>query len=226
MIPGSGNIVFDEPLVGADIRPVKTAETLKAIARDASEEVIIVTAYFVPEDDFYDTVRELTGRGVQVKILTNSLGSNNHAVAHSGYKPKRRRVLQAGAELFELRHDAAIKAIADTSPVTARYVGLHAKAIIVDRHRVFVGTLNFDPRSIYLNTEMGLLVDNAMLGTALAEKFDQDMRGENAWRVSVDEEGHLRWESSDGTVTRQPARHGGERFAAWFFGLLPLESQL
>ena len=66
-------------------------------------------------------------------------------------------MIEAGVELHETRPDAALKdSAADTPPIPSAFMGLHAKAIVLDGgERVFVGSMNLDPRSAGINSEMG-----------------------------------------------------------------------
>ena len=111
-------------------------------------------------------------------------------------------------------------------PVTAGFISLHAKALVADRDKVFIGSLNLDPRAVVINTENGIYFESSALGKDLATRFDIMMLPENAWRVFIDKNDELRWESSEGIVTRQPARTWGQRITDFFFRLLPIESQL
>ena len=113
----------------------------------------------------------------------------------------------------------------DTDPVEARFAGLHTKAMVVDREYVYIGSLNLDPRSIILNTEMGMIVTSTGLAEEVAAIAERDMAPANSWRVRLDDNGKLIWESDEGTVTRQPAQSGWQRFQAWLFKILP-EGQL
>jgi putative cardiolipin synthase len=93
--------------------------------------------------------------------------------------------------------------------------------MVVDRQRVFIGSLNLDPRSIRINTEMGMIITSPDLAEKLATLLERDMKSTNSWRVLLDEEGELYWESDEGIVRRQPARSGWQRFEGWFLGLAP-----
>jgi putative cardiolipin synthase len=111
--------------------------------------------------------------------------------------------------------------------VRAKFLGLHTKAIVVDRSLLYIGSSNFDPRSVYLNTEIGLLIDDPVLADEVARLFDRDLTPENSWRVSLNEKGELIWESSDGIVgAPQPARTLWQRIQVFFFSLMPIEDQL
>ena len=147
---------------------------------------------------------------------------------HTGHQSAAmaRLYMEAGVELYELRHDAAVKARQDTPPVEAEFLGLHAKTFVIDRKVVYVGSHNFDPRSHDINTELGLMVESPELAQDLAARIDADMQGENSWRVGLDEDGDLFWEAGDLRVERQPARNGWQRFQDAIFGILPIEKQL
>jgi putative cardiolipin synthase len=89
-----------------------------------------------------------------------------------------------------------------------------------------VGSHNFDPRSHEINTELGLLVESPGLAQSLAQRIESDMRGENSWRVELDDQGKLFWQAGDERVEREPARNGWQRFQDAIFGILPIEKQL
>ena len=104
-------------------------------------------------------LRGAVERGVRVRLLTNSLASNDVPAVTGKYKNYREALLDTGAELYEFRaHPEIQPGIVDTAPVKAEFAGLHTKAIVVDRDTVFIGSMNLDPRSIELNTEMGMIV--------------------------------------------------------------------
>ncbi len=158
----------------------KLIESLDELTLDAQQEILVSTPYFIPDDEFYKTVPALLSRGVKAVILTNSLGSTNHPIVHSAYKKHRKRVIELGVQLFEMRYDAAAREDYDTPPVESKAFGLHAKAIIVDRQFVYVGSLNLDPRSIYLNTEFGLIIESPDFAEAVANEFETGRLPENS----------------------------------------------
>jgi putative cardiolipin synthase len=167
---------------------------------------------------------ELNGRGVKVRILTNSLASHDVPAVNSHYKAWRKPILRSGAELYEIRPDAAVKPrIADTAPTQSKFMGLHTKAIVIDRTRVFIGSMNLDPRSAEINSEMGVVVDSPDLARALAEAMERDMQPENSWRVELDAEGKLRWVAGDQVLSAQPARNWWQRVEDVVFMMFPKE---
>ncbi|MGB5456271.1 MAG: phospholipase D family protein, partial [Gammaproteobacteria bacterium] len=135
---------------------------------EAENEIIIFTPYLVPRDRGIELVKQLVDRGIHITILTNSLATNNHTMVHSAYATYRKRLLEAGVELWEARADAA-KIITPQGETQLEKLTLHTKGILIDRKRVFVGSLNLDPRSIDINTEMGLLIDSPELAGLLTD---------------------------------------------------------
>jgi putative cardiolipin synthase len=227
MKKGEAHVIQDKPvLIGGEEH--RLVDMLRYLAEPNHKELTIVTPYLIPVRTFLEDIAKLSSEGVKVTILTGSMGSNNHTVAHSHYKKYRRRILATGANLYEFKHDPSqqMRDLSDVSPVEASFISLHIKAVVGDRKRCFIGSLNIDPRAIEINTENGLYIESSGLGKELARQFDIMMAPENAWRVYLNEDNQLRWESSSGTVSSQPARSFGQRIADFFFRLLPIESQL
>ena len=141
---------------------------------------------------------------------------------NSHYKQWRRQIREASTALHEMRHDAAIQAtVAETPPNRAEFMGLHSKGMVVDRRLVFIGSMNFDPRSAALNTEMGLFVDSPGLAEALARLILRDMGPENSWRVEIEPDGTVTWTNDLETVKQQPARSFMQRVEDVIFMMFP-----
>ena len=186
---------------------------------------MISSPYFIPDAEFRALLRELTGRGVRVVVVTNSLATNNHVVAHTGYRRWRREVLAAGVELYELRADAEALSLYVTPPATAGWLGLHTKAVVIDGKRAFVGSPNVDPRSMVLNTEIGIVSEGEAFARSVAALVERDISPANAWRVTMDEDGWLKWSSGDETLRRQPAQDFFQRLMEFLLNLMPLKKQ-
>ena len=221
---GPGELVYDSPRIH-ETRPVQLRQGLDDLMRGAQEEVLISSPYFVPDHAFCEEVRWLTSQGVRVAVVTNSLASNNNPVAHTGYKYWRRAVIEAGAELYELRTDAEAKEYYGTAPVTPDRLGLHSKAIVVDRRHVYIGSANLDPRSS-VNTELGIIAEGEGLAARLSRLIFRDMSPENAWRLTLNENDSIVWTNSDEVVRRQPAKGFKQRSAEAILDLLPLKRLL
>lgn len=219
--PGRSLIVFDR--VGGDAIEQDVAKSLFPAMDRAREELLITNAYIIPDEPAIDFTRQLTGRGVDVRILTNSLESHDVPAVNSHYRDWRDDFIQAGASLYELRADAAIRDLVEVSPVSGEFVGLHTKAFVIDREIVFVGSMNFDPRSVAINTEGGVYIESAGLAEDLARIMERDMAPANAWTVQLDGDGEPFWEHDSERVDRQPARDFWQRFMDVVFKMFPKE---
>ena len=183
-----------------------------------------VTAYFVPGTAGVNAFATLEARGVQVRMLTNSLEATDVLPVHAGYAKRRSDMLRSGVELFELRRQ-----FAPESPpgVFAAFgssgASLHAKTFAVDGARIFVGSFNFDPRSTTLNTEMGLLIDSKPLAQGVHSAFDRGLDGV-AWRVEL-ADGDLVWVDpvSGSRSLNEPGSTAMKRAALKVVGWLPVE---
>jgi putative cardiolipin synthase len=219
---GTSQVVSDLPSSGA-IEQVMLGH-IHSMLEATQQKILIINAYIIPGGRGISILRELKDRDAQVKILTNSLASHDVPAVNSHYKKWRKPILEAGAELYEIRHDAAIQSlVSDTPPTHAKFMGLHSKAMVADGERVYIGSMNFDPRSALLNTEMGVFINSPGLAEALSKLIERDMQPENSWRVDLDDGGKLRWINDKKTVTRQPARNWWQRVEDVFFMLVPKE---
>jgi putative cardiolipin synthase len=216
--------MWESPDILNEARP-RLYASYKDLVASARSEVLISSPYFIPDEEFRELLRDLTARGVRVIIVTNSLETNNHIVAHTGYRRWRREVLAAGVELHELRADAEAVSYYVTPPSTTGALGLHTKAVVIDRERAFVGSPNVDPRSMVLNTEIGVVGEGTELVARVAALIDRDIAPANSWRVTMDEEGWLTWSSADRVVRRQPAKGFVQRAMEFLLNVLPLKNQ-
>ena len=138
MKPGESHFIQDEPVTfgGEQHRLV---DMLEYLAEPSHKELTLVTPCLIPVKGFLENLTKLSSEGVKVSILTGSMGSNNHTVAHSHYKKYRRQILANGAELYEFRHDPslAMRNASDVPPVHSAFISLHVKALVGDRKRCF-----------------------------------------------------------------------------------------
>lgn len=227
MVSGTAHVVQDKP-VHIKGKTVRLIDLLRQMSDEHTQELLISSPYLIPTGDFLEHLADANKEGTRVKILTASLGSNNHTAAHTYYKKYRKRFLAAGVELHEFDPEPSpeVRQVADVPPVRSGFISPHIKALVADRERCFIGSLNLDPRAIDLNTENGLYIESPELGAQLAELIEQLADPSNAWRVYLDEKGKVRWSSDRGTITSQPARTGWQRIQAFFYRLLPIEKQL
>ena len=145
------------------------ATEIAKVLNDSTQEIIIITPYFMPGKSGIEFVRRLRDKGVRIVVLTNSLASNNHAAVHSAYSSYRKDLLEAGVELWEARANAVEITVEPDSTTLKNPLTLHTKGILIDRRQIFVGSLNLDPRSIDINTEMGLLIESEALVSEMVD---------------------------------------------------------
>ncbi len=226
---GPARVLADHPdkLVNKiDEAHMQLAKNLGEVVRRAETEVVFISPYYVPGERGVQLVRDLVAKGVRVVIVTNSLASNNHVPVHSAYARYRKDVVNAGAELYEARANAARELEGDDSG--PEVLTLHTKAILIDRRYLFVGSLNLDPRSTQINAEMGLLIDSEPMVKVLLESGEQSLET-MTYRLRVNDRGKLEWHTRiDGQEvieTKEPLTSGWLRFKAWFMKIAP-ESQL
>jgi putative cardiolipin synthase len=145
---------------------------------------------------------------------------------HSAYTRYRHGVIDAGVELYEVRANAGPEKQGKTG--ASQNLTLHTKVILLDRRQIFIGSLNIDPRSIEINTEMGLLIDSEDMVGKMAEAIDKSI-AELTYRVDINEYGELEWRTTiddkEVVETKEPLTSWWLRAKAWFLKIAP-ESQL
>jgi putative cardiolipin synthase len=179
----------------------------------------------------------LRQRKVRVRVLTNSLEATPELVAHSGYMHYRVPLLEQGVELYEVR---SLLGDARGSGQTSRMAqygnyALHAKLFVFDRRKVFIGSMNFDQRSMRLNTEIGLIIDSPELAQQTATRFEYMVQPANSYALALRPGGgagapRLLWRTQEGTQAveydTEPARDDSQRTRAQLLSLLPLDKEL
>ncbi len=235
---GAATLFYDNPAKANPAVPegmLRILPELRPVFDETERELLVVSPYFVPGKAGVSFFRELRERGVRVSILTNSLASSDVSAVHAGYARYRKPLLQAGVGLYEVNPSTDDRKRRKEGKKLTGGVGassrasLHAKVFVLDRRKVFVGSLNLDPRSVDINTEIGILFDNPELGHLVAERIEETMR-EDCYRISIDDDGNLTWTGQENgqKVRYESDPHAGfwRRFGAWFLSLLPIESQL
>jgi putative cardiolipin synthase len=198
---------------------------------DIDHELLVESAYLIPSPEGIESLARLTASGVRVRMLTNSLMSNNHLTAHSGYMKYRKDLLKAGVELHELRADAALRehfrAFEDDDEIHA---GIHTKAFVLDGEQALIGSFNFDPRSRDLNSEIGLVIDDRVFAGQVVDEMNRDFDPANSYRLFLTEGGKLRWElKENGEIIifkRDPGASVWKRMGARILSWLPIEKEL
>jgi cardiolipin synthase C len=177
------------------------SDSVAALMRTASEEVTVISAYFVPGKQGVSLVRDLVARGVHVRILTNSLATTDSPLVHIGYSRYRLDLLKAGVELYEMRAVLGQKKVR-FHPFRSSRASLHAKSIVIDHKTVFIGSMNMDARSARTNSELGLVIRSAGMAHQVESLFD-DVVADGSYALSLSEDRrHLRWSFGEGAARK------------------------
>ncbi len=205
-------LLVDAPgKIGPDDDEVDAGETvidgLLQVMQQARHDILIVSPYFVPGAAMMEVFETLRAKGIRIRVLTNSLASNDAPAAHAGYARYRERLLQQGVELYEMRatQEAGVAGLGSTlglgsgaggSKSGASRASLHSKAVILDQRLAVIGSMNLDLRSQRKNSEVALLIRSRTLSREAARHVDA-MLAQGAYRVRLDG-GRLAWQAPPG----------------------------
>ncbi|MBI5259054.1 MAG: phospholipase D family protein [Burkholderiales bacterium] len=202
LIWGEGYAFADHPdkpfegSVGGELLETSVTYNVLEAMKLAKTEVVASSPYFVPGPKGIELLRSLRGRGVRVSVMTNSLGATDEPLVHLGYSRYREEMLRMGVELYELSSQR-VKNNKRLFHFGSSLGRLHAKLVVIDRRLSFIGSMNLDPRSATINTELGAVIDSPQLARELQRVIDLD-RLQSAYRVRLRADGHgLEWLSID-----------------------------
>lgn len=218
-------IVFDLPASKSSPGKSLTQELNQRNLRTV-KQLTVISAYFIPSQSLLASFKTLRDNGVCIQLLTNSLASIDVTAVFTGYERYRRQLLDMGVELYELRAEPEYHPEFSSHPEQVNFLSLHAKSIIYDADSVYIGTLNLDPRSEFLNTEIGMFIKNDELASIVHNTFIDDLNDGRYWRVTYNKEGRLNWQYRDEIRSRQPARSFWQRIRKTAFSLLPIQQHL
>jgi cardiolipin synthase C len=231
LVWAQGRIIADDPeTIARGKESDDVVEFIRERVARLKDELLVESPYFVLPAGAQATVKALHERNVRVRVLTNSLASNDMLPAHSGYAKTRRRLLENGMEIYELRPDTDAFRPGWSLSSKRSSAALHTKAMAFDREAVFIGSFNLDPRSAAINTEAGLYIESPELAERLRAYMATGVVPANSYRVLLDPNGEIVWETvRDGRRVRykdEPETGFRRRFVADLLKLLPIDSQL
>lgn len=196
-------------------------------------DLVLISPYLVPTRAGVKALGRYAKAGVRVRLFTNSFAASDVPLVHSGYAHRRKPLLKRGVEIWEFAPDAETRRpgseifasrLRGVAPFSRNK--LHAKVFAVDRKRLFIGSFNFDPRSMRLNTELGLVLEAPGLAAAITDAFESFVP-ERAWQVGLGPEGGLRWRRAGEEERRaEPGATLGARVALAIAQRLPIEWML
>lgn len=231
---GNCKVFYDSPnkalTTDIDSDELLTSQ-LNYLFTDVKKEVVLISPYFIPGKQGVALFRKWAEQGVDVTIVTNSLAATDVVAVHSGYAKYRKQLLRAGIKLYEI---PTVRTFPE-KPKTAGYIGsssrasLHAKAFFIDGSHTFVGSLNIDPRSIKINTEIGIVFESTEMTTFATTTIKNNLL-RDAYKVELDENNQLVWlqkkQGENIRLTKEPDATFLRKLTSWFIKLLPIESQL
>jgi cardiolipin synthase C len=213
---------------------------LKPVLSEAETSLDLISPYFIPGDRGVEFFSGLVKNGAKIRVLTNAYATTDVKVVHAGYAKYREDALNGGMELLELKPAEASEADASSgSSGSSGFSGtigssgssassLHAKTVAIDGKRVFIGSLNLDPRSVHFNTEMGFLIESPAIAEAVSASFVR-LIDPGAFAVGL-RDGALLWseENPDGAreYDLEPGTGFLDRVAIRVLGWLPIEWML
>jgi len=240
LVWASAQVVCDSP----DKKKVEEGEmvgrlmhrVVANVALRVKSELLMVTPYLIPGKEGMQIFKDLRQRGVRVRILTSSLESSTELIAQAGYMHYRIPLLEDGVELYEIRSLLGNTKGSGETAAIARFgnYSLHAKLFVFDRKRLFIGSMNFDQRSMHLNTEIGLIIDSPALAQQVAARFEAMVEPANAYELLLRHnnggKASLVWKTQEQgkmiEYTTEPARSDWQRMKVNLLSLLPLDEEL
>ncbi|WP_413292260.1 phospholipase D family protein [Bdellovibrio sp. HCB185ZH] len=231
---GEAHVVYDTPAKfkeEAKDQVDNLQSQLQPYMNGSKEEIMMISPYFVPGDQGVGNLSDKVKKGVQVTVLTNSLASSDVSSVFAGYKGYRKDLIRSGVELYELRprfHKDLIKQKKSLGS-SGSHAGLHGKTLVFDKKYIFVGSMNLDPRSVHINTEMGVVVESEEMAGKFSKRFKENLP-EIAYKLGLDIDGDLQWTTYDdgqkNTLTSEPESSWWQRVKASFMSLFIPESYL
>ncbi len=229
-----GQFVWDDPetmSLNTEHQKGTMIEKLSERVKSLKKQLIVESAYFVPRDSGIAELRQLNKMGIRVRILTNSLASNDVIASHAGYAGYRKKLIKSGVELYELRPDAGGDNVTNKKLLTAtNKSALHTKTMVFDDSAVFIGSFNLDPRSAAINTEGGLYIESPKLVMEVMAYMKDGIKPKNSYRVILDTKGELAWVTT--IEGKRIIYHSDPEVGVWrqfksdLIEILPIELQL
>jgi len=185
-----------------------TVDGLLQLMSQAKGNLLIVSPYFVPGERMMAQFADLRRRGVRVRVLTNSLASNDAPAAHVGYARYRKALLDLGIELYEMRAEqegsfssfgsSALGGGSTGGSTSGSRASLHSKVVVMDDRLLVVGSMNLDLRSQLQNSEVAIVIRNRAI-SAEATRLIEPTLAAGAYRVELDEQGQMVWRAPQGS---------------------------
>lgn len=196
------------------------AESMATVLGRAQQEVQLVTPYFVPGKRGLQVLADLARRGVRVHVVTNALSATDMVLVHGAYRYYRLPLLQAGAQVHEFSPLEDARGKRDV---------IHTKVFVIDAVQAVVGSLNFDMRSAFMNTELGVRFEQPDLVAELRAMMAEMSAPDQSYAVTVEGRA-LRWAVQrpglPAVMAVEPDAPKRLRAVSWVVGHLPIQAYL
>ena len=202
--------VYDTPKKFDGEKHTQFIEWVDRILVDAQKRLVYQTPYLIYDKKTRKAFVQIKKKHPQFRIVasSNSLAAADHASAYAiSFKHRKQLYKKSGIDIYEAKpHPAdaeryvpgydelAARALEregkkpPKDPQALRQAGpvlcIHAKSFVVDRRIAMIGSHNFDPRSLKLNTECGLFIDDPEVAGILEDRIFNACEPGNAWTVS------------------------------------------
>ncbi|HGF5258975.1 TPA: phospholipase D family protein [Vibrio parahaemolyticus] len=220
---GNGQVWFDLPdkVIGHHSQLV---DNLVELLKNVESSFELISPYFIPTKAGAKALIDAAKRGVKITVVTNSLASNDVIAVHGWYTKYRKELLKSGIKLWEIKSTAKIKN--KWNFTGSSRASLHAKMITIDNKILFVGSMNWDPRSAILNTEMAVVIEQVEFVNEFLSSLPVQLR-DNAYLLSIHNENVLWTDLKTGEeYNSEPKANSFHRLGAWFSSVLPIEALL
>ncbi len=220
---GKGNIWFDLPNKVAS-HESQLIGNLSELFDTVEHSFVLISPYFVPTEAGAKALTNAAKRGVDITIITNSLASNDVFAVHGWYAKYREELLASGVEIWEMKASAKLRS--KWSLTGSSKASLHAKAMLIDAKTLFVGSMNWDPRSAKLNTEMAVVIEQPEYVQQFLASLPETLINK-AYHVTL-KDGDMFWTDNETGQVYYSEPEAGllQRIGSWFSGILPIEDLL
>jgi cardiolipin synthase len=150
----------------------------------ARKELVVQNPYFIPDGEIVGLLKRAAKRGVKIRIMLPGNATDSSVVRHAGHR-RYEDLLQQGIEIYEMQGTLN-----------------HQKIMVVDGLWSFVGSTNFDDRSLDINDEASVGLIDPGVADQLRGAFQQDLprckrinleewRKRSAWHQFIDRASYL-----------------------------------
>lgn len=212
--------IYDHP---ADRTSRHVFDALLPFLKTVENTLTIVTPYFLPNDRKQEFLRSILRDDITIELLVPSLASINHTIVHSHYSPMRNALLDMGVNIYEYQHQPTGlgREYADSPYVEADFISMHMKALVVDNNKAYIGSLNLNHRSLYTDTENGLLLTSVAAVGDVRDIVNAMIQPSESWTLARNGS-RILWIAGDEKSKTQPTRTLLQHIPYFWGTMLPI----